>query len=632
MDSKNKMHPPPPPRNSGTAATATKAAGDAEDPPQDLLLENILKLVSDRAHGQATNDQVEAAVSAALGEQPVQKQSVPVKSQPVPAVPKVTVPVPVPVPVPAAKQKQPPPQQERKAAPVVHRPAQSSPTIQADMEDYDDILSEDDDNDKNEDGDDDGSETPAPHSAPTPRRTSRIRPAETETAPTPTNGDEEEEEGENGNEENGDDEPKKQRKGTVAASSKSKSSTGTSAKKRKRKPDPKLPLICYEHIPLGLQGSNMMQTFGDGKRPLPDAVQAALLGARRKLQNAIQDARCVRRRHQKVYLAARAALQADKPQKPEQQQEWSSEIMYRAVNGHDALSNSRTKCGFDVEQLQQLFPEEMNAYTKWNEMRSEMEKSKKEQEELEEEQAAAAAAAAAAKEAVANGTVAETETKLADMEKEEEVPKDDGGDDDDDNDAAVGGHLRSRAAHFDTRTDKMQDDWYLRFAEVRRGSFLPARSKLSAQELQWDRQKTKNRGRPSGGVWQHMSAVQVRFLHWIGFDPSSALPPPNEETTACLGFLGYDFFGRIVEKAIFLRNLDKMRAVGGDVEVDEREVPLEMQEGEQLEASDIERAMEDPDIKPVPLYGASQDNDKKRGPHLYFGPGFEDRLEMELEE
>jgi hypothetical protein len=127
-----------------------------------------------------------------------------------------------------------------------------------------------------------------------------------------------------------------------------------------------------------------------------------------------------------------------------------------------------------------------------------------------------------------------------------------------------------------------------------------------------------------------MSAVQVRFLHWIGFDPSSALPPPDEETTACLGFLGYDFFGRIVEKSIFLRNLANLKDGGG--EVDEREVPLEMKEGEQLEASDIERAMQDQDIKPVPLYGVSQDSDRKQGPQLYFGPGFEDRLEMEMEE
>jgi hypothetical protein len=38
------------------------------------------------------------------------------------------------------------------------------------------------------------------------------------------------------------------------------------------------------------------------------------------------------------------------------------------------------------------------------------------------------------------------------------------------------------------------------------------------------------------------------FLHWVGFDPTSALSPPNEETTQALAFLAHDFFGKIVEK------------------------------------------------------------------------------------
>jgi hypothetical protein len=93
-----------------------------------------------------------------------------------------------------------------------------------------------------------------------------------------------------------------------------------------------------------------------------------------------------------------------------------------------------------------------------------------------------------------------------------------------------------------------------------------------------------------------------------------------------LAFLAYDFFGRIVEKAIFLRNLEKMRLKGQSP--DETKMMLELKDGEQLTPEDIERAMEDPDIKPLPLYSS----DGKTGPQLYFGPGFEDRLEMELEE
>jgi hypothetical protein len=72
----------------------------------------------------------------------------------------------------------------------------------------------------------------------------------------------------------------------------------------------------------------------------------------------------------------------------------------------------------------------------------------------------------------------------------------------------------------------------------------------SKGERQWDANRKKGRGRPmkNKGNWESMSAPSVRFLHWVGFDPRSALPPPNEETTEALAFLGYDFMGRIVEK------------------------------------------------------------------------------------
>jgi hypothetical protein len=96
-----------------------------------------------------------------------------------------------------------------------------------------------------------------------------------------------------------------------------------------------------------------------------------------------------------------------------------------------------------------------------------------------------------------------------------------------------------------------------------------------------------------------------------------------------LGFLGYDFYGRIVEKAIYLRNRDKAkkRKRCSDY-LDETNVLLELAPGEQLEESDIQRALDD--INPTPLYSAAPE--KKIEPQLYFGPGFEDRLEMEMEE
>ena len=39
-------------------------------------------------------------------------------------------------------------------------------------------------------------------------------------------------------------------------------------------------------------------------------------------------------------------------------------MVFRAVSGYDPLS-FESKVGFDVSQLDVLFPEEMNAYKKW---------------------------------------------------------------------------------------------------------------------------------------------------------------------------------------------------------------------------------------------------------------------------
>jgi hypothetical protein len=46
---------------------------------------------------------------------------------------------------------------------------------------------------------------------------------------------------------------------------------------------------------------------------------------------------------------------------------------------------------------------------------------------------------------------------------------------------------------------------------------------------------------------------------------------------------------------------------------------------------DIERALQDPDIKPATVYG-TEDLTGPSSIQLYFGPGWEDRLELEMEE
>lgn len=357
----------------------------------------------------------------------------------------------------------------------------------------------------------------------------------------------------------------------------------------------------YDNIPLGKQGAQMMTSFGDGKVPVPAAVSATLQGTRRMLQTAIQDARHVRRKQKVIYKSAKNSLKVEQPQKPTMKSEWSAELLFRAGEGYDPIAYD-LKCGFGIEDLRQLFPEEMNAYSRWNEMHEAVE-----------------------------------EKGVADVEADGEVPPPT-----EPNDSIppvtkphessdIIGHLYERAAQFDLRTEKMPEEWYLKYSILRQGSFLPRRRKgqrSSADETWEASRKHRKQGERRQGVWAHMSATAVRFLHWVGFEPASALPPPNEDVTFALAFLGYDFFGRIVEKAIFLRNVEKQTLSGK--EINEAAVLLELDPGEQLEENDICRAMEDPDIKPVPLYSSA--TNKKLGPMLYFGPGFENRLEMEMDE
>ena len=59
-----------------------------------------------------------------------------------------------------------------------------------------------------------------------------------------------------------------------------------------------------------------------------------------------------------------------------------------------------------------------------------------------------------------------------------------------------------------------------------------------------------------------MAVNSVKFLHWIGFNPTSDLPPPNEEVTHALAFLGYDIIGKIVEKVRLITNHSSLSVEG----------------------------------------------------------------------
>jgi hypothetical protein len=65
-------------------------------------------------------------------------------------------------------------------------------------------------------------------------------------------------------------------------------------------------------------------------------------------------------------------------------------------------------------------------------------------------------------------------------------------------------------------------------------------------------------------------------------------------------------------------------------EVDERKVLWELKKGAQLSKEDVNNAMADPDIRPASLHSLEESSQPSF--KLYFGPGFEDRLELEMEE
>lgn len=62
----------------------------------------------------------------------------------------------------------------------------------------------------------------------------------------------------------------------------------------------------------------------------------------------------------------------------------------------------------------------------------------------------------------------------------------------------------------------------------------------------------------------------------------------------------------------------------------------ELTEYQQLTKDDVEQALQHADLQATPIYSSFQNKRKKQKPatiaQLYFGPGFENRVEMEMEE
>lgn len=375
-----------------------------------------------------------------------------------------------------------------------------------------------------------------------------------------------------------------------------------------------------EEIPFGKMGERMLVTFGDGTQPHLDVISSALLGTRSCLQRAILDARALHRKNKEKWHQARAAaMMHDSSSVKDQMKKTTggeltatvltgdSELSFRALGGIDPLRFD-TPCGFGIEQLNTLFPEEMSAYQRWKKMH---------------------------KAYVENSADDIKQPKLSNYEDDtNNKNKEDTEEDGDDGTLDYGGRLTLRLANFDARTTEMGDDSYLKFADYRRGSFLSKNTGAATADVkEWKQNKQqKKRGRPKRTNWQNLHHSCVVFLHWVGFDQRSALSPPNEETTQALGFLAYDFFGKIVEKAVSLR-LESTSSKGKARKLFGSEEPiLELTGGDQLEIDDIKRSLAE--VKMNSLYSSTdvELGNSSKIAQLYFGPGFEDRLELELDE
>jgi hypothetical protein len=351
-------------------------------------------------------------------------------------------------------------------------------------------------------------------------------------------------------------------------------------------------------------------------------------GARRLIQYAVRDARALRRKHKAEYKKAQAAatLHATRPRHIDQKTVDSviagettidSSMLFRAIGGYDRLSYD-PKCGFDVPELEVLFPEEMMAYQRWKRMQKAYAQSKEDRGDGE------------ATDDNEDGDVGDDKDDKDDKKKKD-------GDKD-----AMGGHLNRRLQQFDARTEQMKEKWYLSFSEVRQGSFIDKATGVDGRMWRQAQKKVKGKGRNKAVTWESLPAGCVTFLHWVGFDLQSSIPPPNEETANALAFLAYDIMGKIVEKAIFLRRLKARATKGqGNLKVEDNDDDdgddflLELKGTEQLTAEDISRALNDSTVVSEPLYGAANSSLGSTGrskPQLYFGPGFEERLEMEMEE
>merc|ERR1712032_430082 len=156
----------------------------------------------------------------------------------------------------------------------------------------------------------------------------------------------------------------------------------------------------------------------------------------------------------------------------------NSDMIFKALHGNNKILYN-VPCGFDEEQLRLLLPEEMTSYQRWKMMHMEY---------------------------TSHNCDVNFQTQTSIEEDNEDL-------------SFTGGHLDDRLAQFDVRTEMMEKEWYTKFSDVRRGSFLSKNLKL--EDRLWNKarkERLRKRGRRSLDVtWESLPASHVQFLHWIGF-------------------------------------------------------------------------------------------------------------------
>tara|TARA_B110000305_G_scaffold215023_1_gene252192 strand:+ start:758 stop:1702 length:945 start_codon:yes stop_codon:yes gene_type:complete len=169
----------------------------------------------------------------------------------------------------------------------------------------------------------------------------------------------------------------------------------------------------------------------------------------------------------------------------------------------------------------------------------------------------------------------------------------------------------------------MKSKWYARYEETfRTGSF----TKFAKNSRGHKGPSRRTTGANARITWNTLPKPTARFLHWLGFEPNSSLPPPSKEVADALSFLAHDTVGRIVESAITSLLEAQPGVQPGDAKF------MDLPKGFQLRPEHVVDACRSGHIFACELRGAEEweKRDTNVQKTLYWGPGCEERIEAEL--